>query len=271
MHFVLNAVPEVPAEISRLLNALTGSLAGLLGAELVGVYLHGSLAMGCFNPESSDVDLLVVVNEKLPLATKQAIAYSLLALSDKFPKNGIELSIVTLDAVQQFQYPTPYELHFSEAWKARYRADAVNLEDPMFDPDLAAHFVVTINRGARLVGQPIREVFREIPNEFFLNSILNDGQDILIDIGKNPVYGVLNLCRILAYTAEKRITSKAEGGEWGLKNIAAPHTSLIQEALDEYRNESPKLPAWDKMALQHFAQYVRQLLAENTRVPTSEV
>ena len=31
-----------------------------LGSHLVGVYLHGSLAMGCFNPEASDVDLLVV-------------------------------------------------------------------------------------------------------------------------------------------------------------------------------------------------------------------
>ena len=30
-----------------------------IGENLLGVYLHGSAAMGCFNPKSSDLDLLV--------------------------------------------------------------------------------------------------------------------------------------------------------------------------------------------------------------------
>jgi predicted nucleotidyltransferase len=254
-----------------MLKAVTGGLSENLGARLIGVYLHGSLAMGCFNPKSSDVDLLAVVDEKLPLADKQVIGKALLAISEEFPKNEIELSIVTLEAVQQFQYPTPYELHFSEAWKARYRADAVNLEDPVFDPDLAAHFRVTIRRGICLVGRPISETFREIPDEFFLKSILNDGYNILADIGKNPVYEILNLCRILAYLADKQITSKAEGGAWGLKHLAPQHTTLIQAALDEYRNQGTTQPAWDTLALEIFAQYVRQLLAQNATVPTTEV
>lgn len=36
-----------------------------LGDNLVGIYLHGSLAMGCFNPDTSDIDLLLVVADKL--------------------------------------------------------------------------------------------------------------------------------------------------------------------------------------------------------------
>ena len=34
----------------------------LLGSHLHGVYLHGSLALGCFSPRG-DIDVLVVVNE----------------------------------------------------------------------------------------------------------------------------------------------------------------------------------------------------------------
>ncbi|MDD6156298.1 MAG: nucleotidyltransferase domain-containing protein [Lachnospiraceae bacterium] len=37
----------------------------ILGDNLTGVYLHGSAAMGCFNPEESDIDLLVVVKDAL--------------------------------------------------------------------------------------------------------------------------------------------------------------------------------------------------------------
>ncbi|WP_245585925.1 nucleotidyltransferase domain-containing protein [Paenibacillus pinihumi] len=36
-----------------------------LGSNLAGIYVHGSVAMGCFNPEKSDLDLLVVVYKKL--------------------------------------------------------------------------------------------------------------------------------------------------------------------------------------------------------------
>ena len=35
----------------------------IFGSTLTGVYLHGSLAMGCFHPKKSDLDLLVVVRE----------------------------------------------------------------------------------------------------------------------------------------------------------------------------------------------------------------
>ena len=34
----------------------------ILGDNLVGIYLHGSLAMGGFTPDKSDIDLIVVVN-----------------------------------------------------------------------------------------------------------------------------------------------------------------------------------------------------------------
>lgn len=36
-----------------------------LKEKLVGIYLHGSLAMGCFHPNISDIDFLVIVNERL--------------------------------------------------------------------------------------------------------------------------------------------------------------------------------------------------------------
>ena len=37
----------------------------ILGDNLTGIYLHGSAAMGCFNPKESDIDLLVVVKDAL--------------------------------------------------------------------------------------------------------------------------------------------------------------------------------------------------------------
>ncbi len=37
----------------------------ILQDNLVGVYLHGSAVMGCYNPAKSDIDLIVVVKDSI--------------------------------------------------------------------------------------------------------------------------------------------------------------------------------------------------------------
>ena len=50
-------VGPIPAQVSALLHDLTEALPTLLGENLVGIYLYGSLTQGAFNPERSDVEL----------------------------------------------------------------------------------------------------------------------------------------------------------------------------------------------------------------------
>ena len=44
-----------------LLERFTAMSRRIFGGNLLGVYLHGSLAMGCFNPKKSDLDLLLEI------------------------------------------------------------------------------------------------------------------------------------------------------------------------------------------------------------------
>ena len=37
----------------------------ILRDNLIGVYLHGSLVMGCFNPQKSDIDLIIVIDKPI--------------------------------------------------------------------------------------------------------------------------------------------------------------------------------------------------------------
>ncbi len=48
-------------DIETLLKKIVGLCREVFGEDLTGVYLHGSLAMGCFQPEKSDIDFLVVL------------------------------------------------------------------------------------------------------------------------------------------------------------------------------------------------------------------
>jgi predicted nucleotidyltransferase len=50
-------------EIDLLLDQLLREIQAVLGTRLVGLYLHGSLAFGDFDPQSSDIDFLAVTWE----------------------------------------------------------------------------------------------------------------------------------------------------------------------------------------------------------------
>ena len=53
----------------------------------------------------------------------------------------------------------------------------------------------------------------------------------------DPIYVILNLCRVLAYGEEGLILSKREGGEWGLANLPGEYHGHIASALKEYLSD----------------------------------
>jgi predicted nucleotidyltransferase len=58
--------PTKYPEINKILDLLLKSAAQVLGNQLVGMYIFGSLASGDFDPETSDIDFLVVTTSTLP-------------------------------------------------------------------------------------------------------------------------------------------------------------------------------------------------------------
>ena len=74
----------------------------ILGDNLSGIYLHGSAAMGCFNEEKSDIDLLVVINRDMSDDDKLKFMNMVVELNDFAPTKGIELSIVKKACTQTF-------------------------------------------------------------------------------------------------------------------------------------------------------------------------
>ncbi len=55
----------VPVQLAALLKDLTAQLPIILGTNLVGFYLHGSLTRSSFNSNRSDVDCIVVTERDL--------------------------------------------------------------------------------------------------------------------------------------------------------------------------------------------------------------
>ena len=133
-------------------------------------------------------------------------------------------------------YPTPFELHFSVAHLAWYKSNPQDYVLKMrgTDKDLAAHITILYHRGVCLWGEEIHDVFEAVGEKEYFDSIWYDIECAEEDILENPVYVILNLCRVLAFKQEKLILSKQEGGNWGLSHVPKTYHNLIQQALDEY-------------------------------------
>lgn len=228
----------------------------ILGDNLVGIYLHGSAVMGCFNEKKSDIDLVVVVNRTIPNEIKRRYMDMVVEINKHAPKKGIELSIVKKDVCKPFVYPTPFELHFSVKHLKWYRLNPLDYIGKMTgtDKDLAAHFTIIYHRGKCLFGREIKEVFEKVRPEFYFDSIWHDIENAQKEILINPTYIILNLCRVLAYKKDKLVLSKQEGGNWGIANLPEKYHDLILCALGEYLFD--KSMKWDVKSAYNYATYM---------------
>lgn len=167
---------------------------------------------------------------------KEELISELLILDEICPPKGLEMSVVLDRVCKPFTYPTPYELHFSNSHKENFQANLTSYCKCMngLDKDLAAHIMVINKVGITLSGEEISEVFEPVAKEFYIHSILYDIENADEEITKNPVYFILNFCRVLAYLEGEVILSKQQGGKWGIDNLPVKYKALIKNVLDCY-------------------------------------
>ncbi len=261
---------EILAGYDELLQSFIEKSCTILGNNLTGIYLHGSAVMGCFLSGVSDIDLIVVVKREIPDAIKRQYLEMVVSLNEKAPSKGIELSVVAESVCRPFIYPTPFELHFSIAHLEWYRSEPEGYIAKMkgTDKDLAAHFTIIYHRGKTLYGKEIAEVFSEVSREDYFDSIWNDIKDAKEDIMAQPVYVILNLCRVLAYGRDSLVLSKKEGGEWGLANVSAKYTGLISGALAEYQSGVPMQLDGHGQLAEEYTGYMLERIQEDAGKPS---
>ena len=243
-------------ETDNLLNSFVEQSKDILQDNLVGVYLHGSLAMGCFNPSRSDIDLIIVVDEPLSDSIKKDYLEMVVEHNSRGPAKGIEMSVVLRNACKPFVYPTPYELHFSAGHLDWYKEnpDEYIRELKGTDKDLAAHFTIINKRGKCLYGLPIKDAFADVPTSDYMDSIWYDVEHAKKEIKLYPMYLTLNLARVLAYKEEGLVLSKKEGAEWAINNLPDEYHKLIQDALLNYMEGKDII--YDKKLTKKYAKYM---------------
>lgn len=233
----------------------------LLGQQLSGIYLHGSLALGGFSPSRSDIDMIVATEQRMDVEVKRAIIELLLRVS-KMP-SPLDIYFLAERDMFPFRHPLPYDLHYSEEQREQYQQELRDgswkrwNESSQHDPVLTIALTVLHKCGICLSGKSIAEAFPVVPEQDFRDELIKNIQTAEEHRRENPISFVLNACRVLAYLHDGAILSKDDGGEWGLAHLPEQYHALIEQSLALYRGERPGRPV-GRTALDDFAAHMHE-------------
>ncbi len=254
--------------LAGVLKRQVAALSGVIGDELVAITLHGSVAMGCFNPEASDLDFLVVVRAALPKPLRRKVARFFLHRGHDWPPKGIEMSVVRRSvASRPSTAPPPYEFHAGTAAQTRFHAAA--RPGGFHDSDLPLHFAMARARGRAIIGPPPARVFGRVPPVLIGRALRHDFDWSAKNVEARtpdhpcrvPTYAVLNACRMVAWLGSNRFLSKREGGLWALDHFPQESCPVIVAALLEYRR-AKSAPLVEGRELRRLMDHAAARLAE---------
>ncbi len=250
---------KIPAETKKLLDALKEGLAQILGRDLFGIYIYGSLTYNAFNPRTSDVDVVVVLDKDLNKSQILKLK-RLHKLMSSLGKRGDELEIDYVNRNKFFKPGFVYELYGKKFKKVKYK----NIFKAIMWWNIKTSGITLFGPSPKKWLPKISkdQIHRELRRELNFNrKYINKGSKLLL---WEQVYSTLTLCRLLYNHQKHTIPSKEQAGRWALKNLDKKWHSIIKLALKyrPVRTKRASIPILTKM-LPKFADYVKKEITGN--------
>lgn len=218
-------------------QSATSTIVEVLGEPPLGVYVHGSAALGGWTLHS-DLDLLVVMR---PGATVPTRARLEVLRADLLGTTAVplELSIVDATAAASPRRPWPFVAHIAGTGED---GRLVVGSDHAGDTDLALHYWVTGSRGVAMFGPGPRAVVGDVDRDDIIAAMSADLGWALEH--SDSRYAVLNGCRATAFACEGRVLSKQDGARWFLRrNADTVERRIVEVAADAQRRGEDMGPA----------------------------
>jgi hypothetical protein len=230
-------------EVDRAVERLRDGVAEALGDGLVGLYLHGSLALGDFFPPASDVDFHVATAGTLG---EPALA-RLRALHAGFKAEGGW--VARLEGV----YLPPATLRRQDPAGGRCRTVGSDWDFTLGrpGPTWVLDRWVTREHGVTVTGPDPRDLVDPIaPDELraaVLASMLDDWAERLepeADLAwlrprNYQAFAVLTMCRDLYVLELGTLVSKTAAATWAARRLGPPWPALIERTLRWRADERP--------------------------------
>jgi len=223
-----------PDSVLAYAAALAEELQLASGGLVRAAYLHGSAALGGWQP-SSDIDILFIAADNLSSAALALVARSLAESHRACPGRGLECSVVSRSAAAAAQPPWPFLLHVVTGPAEPGGSRIILGADLPGDTDLLMHYAVCRAAGWPVAGPPPQQLIGPVSRAHILAYLARElawGLEHATE-----AYAVLNTCRAVIYLTDGQIVSKVEAGEAARRRGLGP-AALIQRALAQQQGRA---------------------------------
>jgi hypothetical protein len=200
----------LPVPLDRIIPPLLDDLRATLGDELVGIYHYGSAVSGGFEPELSDLDLVIVTERDVDAIGFEPFAGVVERLVRREPEWAGRLDLVFVGRravgdpgaggpLLEISHEKPLHRENAAEWLETWFL-ARDAERPLVGPRAADIFPpITIH-------EFLREVIAGFPG--FVEAVRDDWPH------GSVAYRVVTVCRVLRSLESGALCTKQEGADW---------------------------------------------------------
>lgn len=225
--------PTPYSDVNQILSVLLTKVQTILGEQLVGFYLYGSLSLGGFDPQSSDIDFLIVTDEDLPENTLDSLrdGHAEIAVSGLPYARRLEGSYIPRAALRR--YDPQHSLHptIGVDWDFGVGKHGSNwiLERAI----VREHGVVVYGPPPRTLIDPVapdelRKAVCEMLGGFWKEQLSGPAW---LRPREYQAFAALTMCRALYTLQHGRVVSKPEAAAWARATLDPQWHPTIDRAL----------------------------------------
>lgn len=221
------SITEYP-DVNKTLDTLLLNIKSVLGGKLVGLYLHGSLVIGDFDPGISDIDLAAALSSEV---SDQELE-ELRKMHEDFIEahrewyDRIEICYITVDALKKVRSQNSMVVNLSPG-EPIHRKEAIK--------EWLMDWYLIREKGKTLFGPSPKTIIEPISKEEFIQSAKDHARswDKWVQGGRNPYaqsYAIFALCRAFYVVRNGDQVSKLKAATWAQKELPE-WSDVIQNAI----------------------------------------
>ncbi len=204
-------------DVGEVLRLLVDGLEAIFAAQLVGLYLTGSLSYGGFHRGSSDIDLLALLQRAVTTEQRTWLIALHERIAAQHPRwaTRLEISYLPIELLGSIEPPAQPRAYFNggRLWDP----------DPHYGQEWTLNLFVLRRRGIALRGPAPANVFPDVSMAAMraaaLRSLREEWEPLLdepapLDDPHQQAYVILTLCRILHTARHDGIASKRDAAAW---------------------------------------------------------